>query len=146
MLGCKFEQLAKIIEGVEDKSRVGVCLDTCQNQLKHLLCCQKLIVSQATSSHRYFSRSLRNPPSIPLTIHPGLRYSYGRSLRVSADAVSLSVLDKFANEKTLIHRPCSATSMSAIASVWRGGHLICLHSGQIWRSRRVLILARAPPK
>lgn len=31
VLGCKFEQLAKIIEGVEDKSRVGVCLDTCKN-------------------------------------------------------------------------------------------------------------------
>ena len=31
VLGCKFEQLAKIIEGVEDKSRVGVCLDTCKS-------------------------------------------------------------------------------------------------------------------
>lgn len=28
-LGHSFEQLAAIIEGVEDKSRVGVCLDTC---------------------------------------------------------------------------------------------------------------------
>lgn len=28
-VGWKFEHLAKIIEGVEDKSRVGVCLDTC---------------------------------------------------------------------------------------------------------------------
>ncbi|MCT4638879.1 MAG: deoxyribonuclease IV [Bacteroidales bacterium] len=28
-LGFKFEHLAKIIEGVEDKSRVGVCIDTC---------------------------------------------------------------------------------------------------------------------
>ncbi|MBY6188072.1 deoxyribonuclease IV [Marinobacter hydrocarbonoclasticus] len=28
-LGHRFEQLAEIIEGVEDKSRVGVCLDTC---------------------------------------------------------------------------------------------------------------------
>jgi AP endonuclease-1 len=34
VLGCKFEQLAKIIEGVEDKSRVGVCLDTCKNEVK----------------------------------------------------------------------------------------------------------------
>jgi deoxyribonuclease-4 len=28
-LGFSFEHLARIIEGVEDKSRVGVCLDTC---------------------------------------------------------------------------------------------------------------------
>jgi deoxyribonuclease-4 len=28
-LGYRFEQLAAIIEGVEDKQRVGVCLDTC---------------------------------------------------------------------------------------------------------------------
>ncbi|MBA1446267.1 MAG: deoxyribonuclease IV [Chromatiales bacterium] len=28
-LGYRFEQLARIIEGVEDKHRVGVCLDTC---------------------------------------------------------------------------------------------------------------------
>ncbi|CAH0526817.1 deoxyribonuclease IV [Vibrio hippocampi] len=28
-LGWKFEHLAQIIEGVEDKSRVGVCIDTC---------------------------------------------------------------------------------------------------------------------
>ncbi|MCL6416474.1 deoxyribonuclease IV [Aestuariirhabdus sp. Z084] len=28
-LGYRFEHLAQIIEGVEDKSRVGVCLDTC---------------------------------------------------------------------------------------------------------------------
>lgn len=28
-LGFKFEQLAEIIAGVEDKSRVGVCIDTC---------------------------------------------------------------------------------------------------------------------
>ncbi len=28
-LGFRFEQLARIIEGVEDKSRVGICIDTC---------------------------------------------------------------------------------------------------------------------
>ncbi|QYZ67017.1 MAG: endonuclease IV [Gammaproteobacteria bacterium (ex Lamellibrachia satsuma)] len=28
-LGYRFEQLARIIEGVEDKRRIGVCLDTC---------------------------------------------------------------------------------------------------------------------
>ncbi len=28
-VGCSFEQLAAIIEAVEDKSRVGICLDTC---------------------------------------------------------------------------------------------------------------------
>jgi len=28
-LGCTFEQLAAIIEGIEDASRAGVCLDTC---------------------------------------------------------------------------------------------------------------------
>lgn len=28
-LGFKFEQIAKIIDGVDDKSRVGVCIDTC---------------------------------------------------------------------------------------------------------------------
>ncbi|RJT46736.1 deoxyribonuclease IV [Rahnella woolbedingensis] len=28
-LGFRFEHLAKIIDGVEDKSRVGVCIDTC---------------------------------------------------------------------------------------------------------------------
>jgi len=28
-LGCKFEHLAAIIDGVEDKSRGGVCIDTC---------------------------------------------------------------------------------------------------------------------
>ncbi|WP_027852979.1 deoxyribonuclease IV [Marinobacterium litorale] len=28
-LGCEFEQLAAIIDRVEDKTRVGVCLDTC---------------------------------------------------------------------------------------------------------------------
>lgn len=28
-LGYRFEQLARIIEGVEDKSRIGVCVDTC---------------------------------------------------------------------------------------------------------------------
>lgn len=28
-LGCRFEQLAEIIDQVEDKSRVGICLDTC---------------------------------------------------------------------------------------------------------------------
>ncbi len=28
-LGSRFEEIARIIEGVEDKSRVGVCLDTC---------------------------------------------------------------------------------------------------------------------
>ncbi|MBE2898295.1 deoxyribonuclease IV [Pasteurellaceae bacterium 20609_3] len=28
-VGCQFEHLAEIIAGVEDKSRVGVCLDTC---------------------------------------------------------------------------------------------------------------------
>lgn len=28
-LGYRFEQIARIIEGVDDKSRVGVCIDTC---------------------------------------------------------------------------------------------------------------------
>ncbi len=28
-IGCKFEHLAEIIDTVEDKSRVGICLDTC---------------------------------------------------------------------------------------------------------------------
>ncbi|MDE5645060.1 MAG: deoxyribonuclease IV [Muribaculaceae bacterium] len=28
-LGFRFEQLARIIDGVEDKSRIGVCIDTC---------------------------------------------------------------------------------------------------------------------
>lgn len=28
-LGCRFEQIARIIQNVSDKSRVGVCLDTC---------------------------------------------------------------------------------------------------------------------
>jgi deoxyribonuclease-4 len=28
-LGCRFEEIARIIELVEDRSRVGVCLDTC---------------------------------------------------------------------------------------------------------------------
>lgn len=28
-IGCSFEQLAEIIEQVEDKTRVGICLDTC---------------------------------------------------------------------------------------------------------------------
>lgn len=28
-MGCTFEQIARIIDGVEDKSRIGVCLDTC---------------------------------------------------------------------------------------------------------------------
>jgi len=28
-LGCRFEQIAEIIDGVEDRSRVGVCIDTC---------------------------------------------------------------------------------------------------------------------
>ncbi|MBM6532745.1 deoxyribonuclease IV, partial [Klebsiella pneumoniae] len=28
-LGFKFEHLAAIIDGVDDKSRVGVCIDTC---------------------------------------------------------------------------------------------------------------------
>lgn len=28
-LGYKFEHLARIIEGIEDKSRIGVCIDTC---------------------------------------------------------------------------------------------------------------------
>ncbi|MDE6457680.1 MAG: deoxyribonuclease IV, partial [Muribaculum sp.] len=28
-LGFSFEQIARIIDGVEDKSRVGVCIDTC---------------------------------------------------------------------------------------------------------------------
>lgn len=28
-LGYRFEHLAAIIDGVEDKSRVGVCIDTC---------------------------------------------------------------------------------------------------------------------
>jgi len=28
-IGCKFEHLAEIIDAVEDKSRVGICLDTC---------------------------------------------------------------------------------------------------------------------
>ena len=27
-LGCKFEHLAQIIEQVEDKTRVGICIDT----------------------------------------------------------------------------------------------------------------------
>lgn len=30
ILGSKWEELAEIIEGVEDKSRVGVCIDTCK--------------------------------------------------------------------------------------------------------------------
>lgn len=30
-LGHSFEQLARIIDGVEDKSRVGICLDTCHS-------------------------------------------------------------------------------------------------------------------
>jgi len=30
-LGYRFEQLAAVIEGVEDQSRVGVCLDTCHS-------------------------------------------------------------------------------------------------------------------
>lgn len=29
VLGCTFEQLAQIIAGVEDKKRIGICLDTC---------------------------------------------------------------------------------------------------------------------
>ena len=28
-LGSSFEELRRIIDGVEDKSRIGVCLDTC---------------------------------------------------------------------------------------------------------------------
>lgn len=30
-LGWKFEQLARIIDGVEDKTRIGVCVDTCHS-------------------------------------------------------------------------------------------------------------------
>ena len=30
-LGCTFEQIAQIIDQVEDKSRVGVCIDTCHS-------------------------------------------------------------------------------------------------------------------
>lgn len=30
-LGFRFEQLARIISGVEDKSRIGVCIDTCHS-------------------------------------------------------------------------------------------------------------------
>ncbi|MFT6914517.1 MAG: deoxyribonuclease-4 [Motiliproteus sp.] len=45
-LGYKFEQLAQIIDGVEDKSRVGVCLDTCHSfvagyDLRGFEACQK---------------------------------------------------------------------------------------------------------
>ena len=46
---------------------------------------------------------------------PGLRHPDERGLSVSLHAVSIP--DKLANEQTLIHRHCSATSMSAIASV-----------------------------
>jgi deoxyribonuclease-4 len=45
-LGWRFEELAKIIDGVEDKSRVGVCLDTCHTfaagyDLRTLEACEK---------------------------------------------------------------------------------------------------------
>ncbi len=37
-LGFKFEHLAAIIDGVEDKSRVGVCIDTCHLSLPGMIC------------------------------------------------------------------------------------------------------------
>lgn len=37
-LGFRFEQLAAIIEGVEDKSRVGVCIDTCHAFAAGMIC------------------------------------------------------------------------------------------------------------
>ena len=37
-LGFKFEHLAAIIDGVEDKSRVGVCIDTCHASLPGMIC------------------------------------------------------------------------------------------------------------
>lgn len=36
VIGSSFEDLARIIEKVEDKSRVGVCLDTCEFLLHSL--------------------------------------------------------------------------------------------------------------
>jgi len=43
VMGCRFTDLATIIEKVEDKSRVGVCLDTC-----HLFCSGYDIRTQET--------------------------------------------------------------------------------------------------
>ncbi|STJ92569.1 endonuclease IV [Escherichia coli] len=37
-LGFKFEHLAAIIDGVEDKSRVGVCIDTCHAFAAGMIC------------------------------------------------------------------------------------------------------------
>ena len=52
MLGCKFEQLAKIIEGVEDKSRVGVCIDTCKDYVRVV---DTLVDSEYFAGHLFAS-------------------------------------------------------------------------------------------
>jgi AP endonuclease-1 len=49
IIGCDFSHLADIIAEVEDKSRVGVCLDTCQFFLPQVLAIS-LTISQATCS------------------------------------------------------------------------------------------------
>jgi len=48
-VGYRFEHLAQIIDGVEDKSRVGVCLDTCHTftagyDLRSIQACEKTFV------------------------------------------------------------------------------------------------------
>jgi deoxyribonuclease-4 len=48
-LGYRFEHLAAIIDGVEDKSRVGVCLDTCHTfvagyDLRTVAACDKTFI------------------------------------------------------------------------------------------------------
>ena len=47
-LGHSFEQLAQIIDGVEDKSRVGVCIDTC-----HLFAAGYDIRTEETCNHTF---------------------------------------------------------------------------------------------
>ncbi len=61
-LGFKFEHLAAIIDGVEDKSRVGVCIDTCHAfaagyDLRSAEACENL---RRLRTHRRFSVSARH--------------------------------------------------------------------------------------
>ena len=83
-LGCTFEQIAEIIDQVEDKSRVGVCLDTCHTfasgyDLRTTETCEATFAAfERTVGFEYLSGMHLNDSKVALDSHVDRHHSLGQ--------------------------------------------------------------------
>jgi deoxyribonuclease-4 len=106
-LGCKFEHLAHIINKVEDKSRVGICIDTC-----HLFTSGYDIRSKEAYENtfkefenivgfKYLMGMHLNDSKVDLGSHVDRHHSIGQG-KIGTDAFEFIMNDKRMNDIPLI--------------------------------------------